>query len=579
MNKYILIVIFTLYFGMSESFTQADTTLLKEIIYTLASDSFKGRYPATIGDSLATSYILKFYKKYSCKLYNKTGLQKFNILWDRLISPQNKFFIDNINFILKRDFVPATFSDTKELDTTAYFVGYGFYYKSNEIEFDHFKNTKINGWVVFFSEKNKKHNLPVRVYNDFYKCIKAKEKGANGVIIVRHDNTLPEAGKKFNIGIPVVYVTYEVFEILCNQNNINPDSIRFFSDTANIFIPIKLKSRIYGNIVLNDVYRETNNIICTKIGKDKKLKKEYIIVGAHYDHLGTGGHNTISRMPDTTAIHNGADDNASGVASLLELVRLLKNKKTKKSIMFVAFSAEEMGLIGSSFFVENSPIPIINVKAMLNLDMVGRGSDSIPTLTISGVATSAVFEKIIDSLYSINKYSFKLNKNPDGDGPSDHASFYYKNIPVLFFNTGIHIDYHTPFDDADKINYKQVKEVTDFAYNILLILANYNGEINFQKTLRKEQKISKNELKITLGIVPDVSNSYNGLKVLGVKSNSLAEKAQIQKGDIIIKINDCKVNNIYDYMECLSDLEYNKIIYIEVIRNNEIKLLSVLCDG
>ncbi|MCX7861939.1 MAG: M20/M25/M40 family metallo-hydrolase, partial [Bacteroidales bacterium] len=272
-------------------------------------------------------------------------------------------------------------------------------------------------------------------------------------------------------------------------------------------------------------------------------------------------------------IHNGADDNASGVAGMLELMRLVQQMPTKRSIIWVAFAAEEKGLLGSKYFVENPPVSLKNIVAMINLDMIGRLDSISQTLSISGTGTSKIFKKLIQK--HAKKFSFNISNNPSGEGPSDHASFYRKNIPVLFIHSGLHEDYHKPTDDADKINFIGMKSIVDFTYLILADIANYPHKIKFSKTKSYQNSEREHkEVKFTLGIIPDVTGSTEGLLVEGVKADGIADKSGIKKGDIIIAINDKPIKNIYDYMNRLNEVENEKTIKIKINRNGQIKEIT-----
>jgi hypothetical protein len=277
-----------------------------------------------------------------------------------------------------------------------------------------------------------------------------------------------------------------------------------------------------------------------------------IVIGAHYDHIGLNEFDNSLLANSKGQIHNGADDNASGVAAVLELSRLLStNKKTELvNFIFVCFSGEEEGLIGSKFFVKELLKTNTKVVSMINMDMIGR-MDSVKNLYVGGIGTSPSFNPI---LIKNKPKSFKLNKDSSGIGPSDHSSFYLQHIPVLFFYTGTHMDYHKPSDDEDKINYKDLDVIINYIFNLINDLSKVKS-IEFHKT--KDKANSKaTKYKVTLGIMPSYSDFKDGLHIDGVIENKPAMLSGIEAGDIIIQLGDCKINNIYSYMECLS--KYNK---------------------
>lgn len=297
-----------------------------------------------------------------------------------------------------------------------------------------------------------------------------------------------------------------------------------------------------------------------------------IILGAHFDHLGYGEDHNSMYTGTIPMIHNGADDNASGTAALLELARLLKKeKKSPYNYLFIAFSGEELGLFGSKYFVEHPTIDLQKVNYMINMDMVGRLNDSTHALTIGGIGTSPTWGSII----STPNPSFTIKIDSSGTGPSDHTSFYRKNIPVLFFFTGLHQDYHKPSDDFNKINYSGEVKIIHFIQQI--IKKSYvSDKLVFTKT--KEQAMGdKHAMRVSLGIMPDYTFNGEGVKAEGISNGKPAEKAGLQAGDIIIKIDEWKVTDMKSYMKILSEKKLHKgyTTTVTIKRNNEILALPI----
>ncbi len=288
-----------------------------------------------------------------------------------------------------------------------------------------------------------------------------------------------------------------------------------------------------------------------------------------------GGEGSGSRVPDTLAAHVGADDNASGVVTVLELARRLTNSKDrpKRSVLFVLFGAEEMGLLGSRHFAKNLPFPAANAVAMLNFDMVGRLNET-KSVVVGGTGTSKETESILNELSAQSK--LKLSYSPEGFGASDHASFYAENIPVMFFSTGAHADYHTPADSPDKINYEGIAELADFAEILALNLASRGSKLTFTEAGPKERNTGRRGFKVTLGIMPDfTSTSTDGLGVGGVTKGGPAERAGMKKGDKITGINGMSIGTIYDYMNRLKQLKPGQRVNVDVVRNGETIILIV----
>ena len=287
---------------------------------------------------------------------------------------------------------------------------------------------------------------------------------------------------------------------------------------------------------------------------------ETVIIGAHYDHLGYGGEGSLHRGEDK-AIHNGADDNASGVAVMLNLASKLKNANSKNNYLFMAFSGEEMGLLGSNYFVKNATINLDSVNYMLNMDMVGRlKKDS--TLAVYGVGTTPIFKQVITA--SNNK--FKLIEKESGVGPSDHTSFYLSDIPVLHFFTGQHEDYHKPGDDAEKLNYEGMESVSNYIFDIITDLDD-NGKLAFRKTKNESDETPR--FKVTLGVVPDYMFDGKGMRIDGVSEDKPAQKAGLQKGDVVLQLGDSTIVDMMGYMRALSAFKVGDATTVKVKRNGE----------
>ena len=291
-----------------------------------------------------------------------------------------------------------------------------------------------------------------------------------------------------------------------------------------------------------------------------------IVIGAHYDHLGYGGEGSLYREKEK-AIHNGADDNASGVAVLLNLADRLNVKNSKAEIkdnnnyLFMAFSGEEMGLLGSNYFSKNPTIDAQSINYMINMDMVGRmKADS--TLAVYGVGTSPMFKQTLKA----NNEKFKLIENESGVGPSDHTSFYLIDIPVLHFFTGQHEDYHKPSDDSDKLNYEGMNLISDYIFDIISDLDD-NAELVFRKTKNESEETPR--FKVGLGVVPDYLYDGKGMRIDGTREETPAHNAGIQKGDIVVKLGDSTVIDMMSYMRALSVFDKGDEADITIIRGEE----------
>jgi Zn-dependent M28 family amino/carboxypeptidase len=291
---------------------------------------------------------------------------------------------------------------------------------------------------------------------------------------------------------------------------------------------------------------------------DNKASKT-VIIGAHYDHLGFGAEGSLHR--GDTAIHNGADDNASGVAILLNLVSKLKDTLQKNNYVFIAFSGEEMGLLGSNYFVKNPTIDSSAMNYMINMDMVGRlKKDS--TLAVYGTGTSPIFKQTLTA----HNNKFKLIEKESGVGPSDHTSFYLNNIPVLHFFTGQHEDYHKPGDDSEKLNYEGMYMISSYIFDVIADLDN-NGKLGFRKTKNESEEAPR--FKVTLGVIPDYMFDGKGMRIDGVSEDKPAQKAGLQKGDVVLQLGEFEIADMMGYMKALSKFEKGNETIVKVDRKGK----------
>ncbi|HXB41497.1 MAG TPA: M20/M25/M40 family metallo-hydrolase [Bacteroidia bacterium] len=309
-------------------------------------------------------------------------------------------------------------------------------------------------------------------------------------------------------------------------------------------------------------------------GEEKKSKdvvaflnnnaKYTIVIGAHYDHLGLGhDHNSLDANPEGK-IHNGADDNASGTAGVLELAKYFStnNKKENYNFLFICFSGEELGLIGSKKWCEKPTLPLDSINYMINMDMIGRLNDSTNKIIIYGVGTSPIWVPLIDKMQS----PLSIKKDSSGIGPSDQTSFYLKNLPVLHFFTGQHSDYHKPSDDANKINYEGEKKVLEYIVK-LIEETDAMPKLTFLKTKTPDTK--SGSFKVTMGVMPDYVFEGKGMRIDGVTEGKPASKAGIKQGDVVIKLGDDEVDSVQTYMKALSKFKKGDAAKVKVLRDKQ----------
>lgn len=316
----------------------------------------------------------------------------------------------------------------------------------------------------------------------------------------------------------------------------------------------------------------TGNVIGFVPGKDSILRERYVIVGAHFDHLGWGDKSS-SLWKGDRKIHYGADDNASGVAGLLSMADYFSKNPTKRTLVFVAFSGEEIGLCGSSKFMELWPIEDTGkIEAMINMDMLGGLQDTVFTLSGTGTAKEA-----LDCLKSVgNGSGLKVEFIKGGHGPSDHAVFYSLQIPVLFFATPPTSTYHTPLDTPDKLNYGGMTKVLEIVGNTIETIGNTNTNWHFTSTGSAQPSMTKGKFKVTLGLMPDINaGKGDGLKAMLVIEGKPAYKAGLRTGDKMISLNGVEINSIEEYMKVLATLKPNSIVKLKAICNGKVKTLKI----
>jgi hypothetical protein len=317
------------------------------------------------------------------------------------------------------------------------------------------------------------------------------------------------------------------------------------------------------------------NVVALLQGSDPKLTDEAVVVGAHYDHLGYGGEGTGTLAPDGRAVHPGADDNASGTAGMLEIARRMVAARPERTLIFVAFSGEEEGLLGSSHFVQHPPLPKERIVAMLNLDMVGRPKAG-PALTIGGYGTAVQWPDLVEKLNA--NHHLKLSTNKGGFGASDHSSFYAADIPVLFLFTGAHEDYHKPSDTADRINYPGMAEVVRFAADLALRVASLPQRPTFQK-VADEGAGERRGFKVRTGAIPEYGFEGPGVKLSGARGGSPADRAGLKAGDIVLRFGDRDIRNIYDYMYALGDHKAGDAVTLLVKRGTSTVEVQVTLEA
>jgi aminopeptidase YwaD len=513
---------------------------LKTHVMFLADDKLEGRRTGTKGEELAAQYISNWFEKWGLQPRGTNGfLQAFEVNEGKQILASTILILDGEHMKQGKDFFPLAWSINGTVEAVAS------------------PSLAEAGGPWFWDLKETLEENKNNPHFDLNNALREKEKaaaqkGATALFIYNSgstaDNIKYDSKDRSALStIPVVY---------CNKSLAE----KITQDPAHTW-DIKLKTE------QGDKIRKGNNVVAYINNNAAST----IVLGAHFDHLGYGEDNN-SRHTGGAAIHNGADDNASGTSALLELARLLKANGSKNSnYLFIAFSGEELGLYGSKYFVDHPTISLTEVNYMINMDMVGRFSDSSKTITIGGVGTSPSWGSLINGE---KKMPFAVKVDSSGTGPSDHTSFYRKDIPVLFFFTGLHTDYHKPTDDFDKINYNGELMVVNYITR-LIGRTQSQKKLAFTKT-REQQTTTTARFTVSMGIMPDYTFSGNGVKVDGVSEGRAAQKAGIKAGDVVTQLGDHSISSVESYMQALSKFKKGDATKVKVKRGGEELQLEII---
>ncbi|MFT3932465.1 MAG: M28 family peptidase [Chitinophagaceae bacterium] len=523
----------------AQKLKKADKAVIANLqthISYLADDKLEGRRAGSNGEKLGMEYIAAQFEKAGLqpKGDNNGWFQAFDINDGKEISKETYLLING-----------------GEIKLPAYtpFIGS----PSTSIEAAPSIALRESGMPWFLNLKEELDNNKTNPHFDVEEFIIQQAKDAakkNATAFVVYNTGDIDDGIKFDgkekaapLPIPVFYVKKDIAK-------------KYFADESAT-VELKLKA----------VFTEKKRIGHNVVGFIDNGAATTVIAGAHFDHLGYGEDNNSLYRGTEKQIHNGADDNASGTAALIELSKLLKNAKLKNNnYLFIAFSGEELGLFGSKFFTEHPTVDLAKANYMINMDMVGRLNDSSKGLTIGGYGTSPYWGSMFTSIGAdqnfINKY------DSSGTGPSDHTSFYLKNIPVLFFFTGGHADYHRPTDDADKINYTGEYRIIRYIYKII-DATNKQGKLAFSKT-RDTQSVGSVRLSVTMGIMPDYAYSGSGVRADAVSDGRPAQKAGLQAGDVIVQIGDYPVVSVENYMQVLNKFKKGDKTKVKIKRGADL---------
>ncbi|MEJ5350535.1 MAG: M28 family peptidase [Melioribacteraceae bacterium] len=585
MKKYFCFILFIIAATTSAQKKWIDSEIttkdLKAHLFYLASDEMKGRFTGSNEERKAGNYIKEQFASFGLKpLFNNSYFQEFPFIEKIELTGKNSVQIKASGYskalILKKDFITAPFSGNGKAESNIIFAGYGI--SASELNYDDYEKINVNGKIVLVLRSHPEHDSTKSEFDKYssmrFKAAIAKEKGAAAIVFINQEKEEDELiqlrydGAPGIKNFPIIQLKREIIKKIFEQRGLNLSEIQKKIDNEKKPHSIEFDDVVISiNTEVKEIENKARNVAGYLEGNDPNLKNEYLIIGAHYDHLGIDQllSSSLYKGKDKQ-IHNGADDNASGTSGLLELAEKFSSIKNsiRRSIIFIAFSGEELGILGSTYFTNNLPVPRENIIAMLNLDMVGR-LDAEKKLTIIGTGTSSKWK---DLLNEKNKYNFQFNLSDAGSGGSDHQAFLNKNIPVLFFFTGIHSDYHKPSDDADKINYEGEAEVINFVFDIANEIQNSNTKPDFVKVSEPVNRISTRS-RVTAGTIPEFGYNGEGYKISGVTEGGPAEKAGLRSGDIIIKFGDKKIGNIYDFMYAISNYKPGDKVDVTVLREEK----------
>ena len=586
---------------------------LQQHIAYLASDALDGRRTGTQGANDAAHYIAGEFSRLGLRpAIQRPGasrrlsvamsqyLQPFPYIAGVALGPGNSLSLGGHSVNVGQDWMPLGFSSNSRIENTPIaFVGYGI--TANELNYDDYADKRTSGKIALAlagtPDGDNPHGQYARYEGVRWKAIAAKNAGAKALLIVTREAklsddrlaTLTYDNSAGDAGLPVVVISQDLI-----GGKTTFDRLEEGAKKRQYIFDENSTASLTTDLVRKEV--QAYNVIGVLEGTDRLLKNEAIIVGAHYDHLGRGGEGSLA--PRSGEIHHGADDNASGTAGVLELARLFTSERPrpKRTIVFMCFSGEEEGLLGSNYYVNHPVVPLANTVAMINMDMIGRMKNQ--KLIIGGVGTAKEWREVIGSANPPNgaktpslqdrpvspgtpvtrlstgqlvmhdpSKTFELTLQEDGYGPSDHSSFYSKQIPVLFVWTGTHNDYHKPSDTADKINYEGEAAIVSLINRIVNDID--SGKPVTYTVAKSESTGRSTGFRVYLGTIPNYADQNDGLLLDGVREESPAAKAGMKAGDRVVKLAGRDVHNVYDYTYALGEMKPWEEYEVEVLRGSE----------
>ncbi len=571
---------------------------LREEVGFLASDDRQGRMTGSAGAKQAADYIAARLQDAQLKPAgdNNTFFQKFEFTSGvKVLKEKNELVLSGdtirkpLRFEVEKDFAPLSFTENQTVDGEIVFVGYGLSVPGKGTEgYDSYAGVDVKNKIALVlryvpEEVDAKRRQELNRYAGLrYKAMLAREHGAKAVLFATGPNS-PNRGELVaasfdasmaNSGIVAASVTSNVADTLFQRAGKDLKALQSALDKEN---PHAESGFTFPNVTVHitaaveHIRKDDRNVVAVLPPSGPPERAEYIVIGAHYDHLGFGETGAMQRKGEEGKIHPGADDNASGTAAVLELAaslaeeRKAKPEEFRRGIVFALWSGEEIGIIGSSYFVEHPTITLSNVAAYVNFDMVGRLREN--KLSLQGVGSSKMWRRLLEKRNVAAGFNLSLQEDPYL--PSDGTAFYPKNVPILNFFTGGHDDYHRPTDTADKLDYDGLERITKFARALVLDLTSGGERPDYVKVEHSEGAGGRETLRVFLGTIPDYATEVAGVKLSGIRGGSPAEKAGLKGGDIIVEFGGQKVSNIYDYTYALDAAKIGQPVEIVVLRDGQ----------
>jgi hypothetical protein len=559
----------------------------------LTSDALAGRRAGTPGAERAARYVVRAFEQAGLQAPDAwpSYLQPFDFTVGVEPGPENRLALQRGSrpvsvFASGRDFLPLSGSLADRVVQSVVFVGYGI--SAPGIGYDDYRGVDVRGKIVIAFRYSPEGDDPTGRFSGYLeerdKAATARAKGARAILFVNPPATeaidrlipfSPDANPR-ELGIVALSITQEAARRIVSAGD--GDLVAWQRAIDRTGSPA---SRALPHAIVNlrtDIRvrtRTTHNVIGVAPGRDPLRAREVVVIGAHYDGLGLGGKGSLDPVPGE--IHNGADDNASGVSALLELAQFFAypTNRPERTLVFVAFGAEEEGMLGSARFVTDPPVPLASVVGMINMDMIGRLEDEV---IVYGVGSSSIWTEELEA--ANGDPPLRLRLMAEGYGPSDHAAFYLRQIPVLAFFTGVHGDYHRSTDDAARIDLDGLHQITRLIRNVVAQIASGRERPAFDPREYSPREVIAVETpdrpSVRIGAVPGPAGPEGGLLVDAVVDASPAAAAGLQAGDRIVHLGGKPIDSVYDYMQVLAELEPDQPVSLIIERRGTRVELTVI---